>query len=124
MQRFVVHLFISVAVCGFVIAAWALTTGSFAELSDVARDPTLARKLGFWPIWVILAGAAALTIHFGVVLAGAFGKQGARRRRRAAERATRAGTQVGEALAEMLRSLAARRRERKPRSWSCSRPPT
>ena len=114
MQGFVIHLFVWIAVCGFVVFTWALTGGSFGELSDLAQDPTLARKLGFWPIWVILAGAAALTIHFGVVLAGAFGKQGARRRRRAAERATRAGTQVGEALAEMLRSLAARRRDRKP----------
>jgi hypothetical protein len=45
-QRFVVHLFISVAVCGFVVATWALTSGSFAELSDIAGNPTLASKLG------------------------------------------------------------------------------
>jgi class 3 adenylate cyclase len=117
-QGFVVHLFASVAVCGFLTVTWALTSGSFSELSDLARDPTLVRKLGFWPIWVIVAAAAALTVHLGIVIAGFFGHRARKRRRRAAERAAeraaRAGTQVGEALAEMLRSLAARRRERKP----------
>jgi class 3 adenylate cyclase len=113
---FIVHLFVWVAVCGFVVFTWALTGGSFSELSDLARDPTLARKLGFWPIWVILAAAAALTVHFGIVVAGLFGKAGRRRRRRYAERATRTGSQVGEALAAMLRSLAERQRQRKPPS--------
>jgi class 3 adenylate cyclase len=114
-QRFVVHLFISVAVCGFVVATWALTSGSFAELSDIAENPTLSRKLGFWPIWVILAAAAVLVVDLGFVVAGAFGGRSRRRRRRAAERATRAGAQVGEALADTLRSLAARRRQPKQR---------
>lgn len=114
MQRFVVHLFISIAVCGFVVAAWALTSGSFAELSDLAENPTLSRKLGFWPIWVILAAAAALVIHLGFVVAGVFGDRSRKRRlRRDVERAKRAGSQVGDALADMLRSLAARQRERK-----------
>jgi class 3 adenylate cyclase len=113
-QRFVVHLFISVAICGFVVATWALTTGSFAELSDLAGNPTLARKLGFWPIWVILAAAAVLVIDLGFVVAGIFGNRGRRKRRqREIERTTRAGTQIGDALADMLRSLAARQRERK-----------
>jgi class 3 adenylate cyclase len=113
-QRFVVHLFISIAVCGFVVAAWALTSGSFAELSDLAENPTLSRKLGFWPIWVILAAAAALVVHLGFVVAGVFGDRSRkRRRRRDVDRAKRAGTQVGDALADMLRSLAARQRERK-----------
>jgi hypothetical protein len=114
LQRFVVHLFISVAVCGFVVAAWALTSGSFAELSDIAGNPTLSRKLGFWPIWVILGAAAALLVDLGFVVAGIFGDRGRkRRRRRQIERTKRAGTQVGDALAEVLRSLAARQRERK-----------
>jgi adenylate cyclase len=114
LQRFVVHLFISVAVCGFVVAAWALTSGSFAELSDIAGNPTLSRKLGFWPIWVILAAAAALLVDLGFVVAGVFGDRGRKkRRRRQIERTKRAGTQVGDALAEVLRSLAARQRERK-----------
>ncbi|HMG26553.1 MAG TPA: adenylate/guanylate cyclase domain-containing protein [Acidimicrobiia bacterium] len=114
MQRFVVHLFISVAVCGFVVAAWALTTGSFAELSDVARDPTLARKLGFWPIWVILAAVAVLLVDLGFVVAGIFGDRSRkRRRRREIDRTTRAGTQIGDALADILRSLADRQRDRK-----------
>ncbi|HEV8207120.1 MAG TPA: adenylate/guanylate cyclase domain-containing protein [Acidimicrobiia bacterium] len=120
MQRFVVHLFISVAVCGFVVAAWALTSGSFAELSDIAGNPTLSRKLGFWPIWVILAAGAALLVDLGFVVAGVFGDRGRkkrrqreRRRQRQIERTKRAGTQVGDALAEVLRSLAARQRERK-----------
>jgi class 3 adenylate cyclase len=116
-QAFVVHLFASVAVCGFLAAAWALTSGSFSELSEIARDPTLSRKLGFWPIWVFLAAAASLVVHLGFVVAKLFGDRARRRRRkaadRAAQRAARAGTQVGEALAEMLRSLAARRRDRK-----------
>jgi len=112
-QRFVVHLFISVAVCGFVVATWALTSGSFAELSDIAGNPTLARKLGFWPIWVILAAAAVLVVDLGFVVAGIFGDRGRKRRRRAAEQAARTGKEVGDALAVMLRSLAARRRERK-----------
>lgn len=114
MQGFVVHLFASVAVCGFLVATWALTTGSFNEVSDIARDPTLARSLGFWPIWVILGAAAALLVHLGFVVAGLFGNRARRRRRRAARQAQRAGKEVGDALAEMLRSLASRRRERKP----------
>jgi class 3 adenylate cyclase len=112
-QGFVVHVFAAVAVCGFLVFTWALTSGSFSELSDLARDPTLARKLGFWPIWVILAAAAALTVHLGVVVAGFFGSRARRRRRRAAKQATRAGKEVGDALAAMLRSLADRRRARK-----------
>jgi class 3 adenylate cyclase len=116
-QAFVVHLFASVAVCGFLAATWALTSGSFSELSELARDPTLSRKLGFWPIWVFLAAAASLVVHLGFVVAKLFGDRARRRRRKAAERAARraarAGTQVGEALAEMLRSLAVRRRDRK-----------
>jgi adenylate cyclase len=119
-QAFVVHLFASVAVCGFLAAAWVLTSGSFSELSELARDPTLSRKLGFWPIWVFLAAGASLVVHLGFVVAKLFGDRARRRRRRAAERAaqrvTRAGTQVGaqlgDALAEMLRSLAVRRRDR------------
>lgn len=114
MQRFVVHLFISVAVCGFVVATWALTTGSFAELSDLAADPTLARKLGFWPIWVILAAATVLVVDLGFVVAGIFGDRSRRRRRRREiDRTARAGKQIGDALADVLRSLAARQRERK-----------
>jgi hypothetical protein len=35
-QRFVVHLFASVAVCGFLVAAWALTSGTFGQVSDIA----------------------------------------------------------------------------------------
>jgi class 3 adenylate cyclase len=112
-QGFIVHLFAAVAVCGFLVFTWALTSGSFGQLSELAQDPTLARKLGFWPIWVILAAAATLTVHLGVVVAGLFGRRSRKRRRRAARRAARAGTQVGETLAMMLRSLAERRSERR-----------
>ena len=100
MQRFVVHLFISVAVCGFVVATWALTSGAFAELSDIAGNPTLSRKLGFWPIWVILAAAAALLVDLGFVVAGIFGDRGRKkrqpekRRQRNIESTKLAGTQV------------------------------
>ena len=112
MQRFVLHLFIAVAVCGFLVGVWALTTGSFSEVADIAHDPGLARHLGFWPVWVILAAAAWLVIDLGLMVAGLFG--GRSRRRRGA--AARAGTDVGDAIAEMLGSLAAQRRERKPAS--------
>lgn len=77
------------------------------------QGPDLARSLGFWPIWVILAAAAALTAHLGVVVAGVFGHRARRRRRRAAQRTAKAGAQIGSALADVLRSLAERRRERK-----------
>jgi len=117
-QRFVLHLFVSIAVCGFLVGVWVLSSGSFSDLSEIAGDPGRARALGFWPIWVILAAAAALLIDLGFVLAGLFSGRARRRRRRvaerAAERASRAGSEVGDALADMLRSLAARRRERKP----------
>src|SRR3981189_3084648 len=79
-QFFVIQVFASVAVCGFLAAAWALTGGSFGELSELARDPTLSRKLGFWPIWVFLAAAAALVVHLGFVVAKLFGDRARPRR--------------------------------------------
>ncbi len=114
MQAFVVQLFASIAVCGFLVATWALTSGSFGGVADIARNPSLARQLGFWPVWVILAAAAALVAHLGILVARLFDARARRRRRRATQQAARAGKEVGDALAEMLRSLAARRRERKP----------
>ena len=51
LQRFVVHLFISVS-CVASSSQPGRSRGSFAELSDIAGEPAL-RTLGFWPIWVI-----------------------------------------------------------------------
>jgi class 3 adenylate cyclase len=124
--KFVVHLFTYAAVCGFLVAFWALTTGSFQEVGEVVRDPSLAGRLGFWPIWVILGWGVALVIHLGVVLAGLPGAVARkhrelhrRRRRRRGRRtpppdAARIAAQVGEQImarsADALQALAARRR--------------
>jgi class 3 adenylate cyclase len=125
--RFVVHLFTFVAVCGFLVAFWALTTGSFHEVGEIARNPSLARSLGFWPIWVILAWGAAVVIHLGITLAalpGAVARQSRHRRSRRRDRhrtrhqvpsdAARIAAQVGEQImarsADALQAMAARRR--------------
>jgi class 3 adenylate cyclase len=114
---FVIHLFAYVAVCGFLVCVWALTTGSFDEVSEIARDPTLARELGFWPIWVILAWGVALVIHLGVTIArvpGAIAARKARRARRRSPDAARIAAEVGEEImqrsAQALRTLAERRK--------------
>jgi class 3 adenylate cyclase len=123
--RFVVHLFTYAAVCGFLVAFWALTTGSFDEVGEIARNPSLARSLGFWPIWVILGWGVLVVIHLGVTLAalpGAVARQSRRRRSRHRDRhrhsvqsdAARIAAQVGEQImarsADALQAMAARRR--------------
>lgn len=122
--RFVVHLFTYAAVCGFLVAVWALTSGSFDEVSRITRDPGLARSLGFWPVWVILGWGVAVVIHLGMVLAAVPSavarrqRQLHRRRRRHRGRrrqadAKRIAAQVGEEImarsAEALQAIAARR---------------
>ncbi|MGH9048654.1 MAG: adenylate/guanylate cyclase domain-containing protein [Acidimicrobiia bacterium] len=123
---FVVHLFTYAAVCGFLVAFWALTSGSFDEVGDIARDPGLARSLGFWPIWVILAWGVAVVIHLGVALValpGALARRHRelhrRRRRRRHGRSgprdtARIAAQVGEQImarsADALQTIAAGRR--------------
>jgi len=124
--HFVVHLFTYAAVCGFLVAFWALTTGSFHEVGEIAGDPSLARSLGFWPMWVILGWGVALVIHLGITLAalpGAVARRSRRRRSRRRNRhrhrqpvqsdAARIAAQVGEQImarsADALQALAARR---------------
>jgi class 3 adenylate cyclase len=125
--RFVVHLFPYPAVCGFLVAFWALTTGSFHEVGEIARDPSLARSLGFWPIWVILGWGVLLVIHLGITLTAlprAMAHQSRRRRSRRRDRrhhrhpvssdAARLAAQVGEQImarsANAIEAIAARRR--------------
>jgi adenylate cyclase len=67
LSAFLIHLVAYVAVCGFLVATWALTSGSFEEVGRIAEHPSLVSKLGFWPIWVILGWAVAIVIHLTVV---------------------------------------------------------
>ena len=70
---------------------WLLTSGSIDKLNKVAQDPTQSSSYGFWPVWVLLACAATLFIHLGVVLALVlFGGRAKRRRRALAKEAHRA----------------------------------
>ncbi|MGI8796257.1 MAG: adenylate/guanylate cyclase domain-containing protein [Acidimicrobiia bacterium] len=119
---FVIHLVTYVAVCGFLVCLWAFTSGSFAEVSDIAREPDRARELGFWPIWVILAWGVAVVIHLAATIVGIPGSM-RRRRRKARERhrarrprpdAAKIAAQVGEEImarsAQALQSLADKRK--------------
>ena len=77
------------------MAVWLLTSGSVDKLNKVAQDPTLWRTYDFWPVWVLLGCAAALTIHLGIVLAlGLFGGRARRRRREFAREARRAAKEM------------------------------
>ncbi|MGH9012717.1 MAG: adenylate/guanylate cyclase domain-containing protein [Acidimicrobiia bacterium] len=115
--RFVVHLFTYVAVCGFLVCVWALTLGSFDEVSEIARDPGRARRLDFWPIWVILGWGVAIVIHLGVVISRIprlladqrTQRRAAARRREAARAAARVGEEVMQRSAAALRSIGTRR---------------
>jgi class 3 adenylate cyclase len=123
--RFIVHLFTYVAVCGFLVCVWALTQGSFDDLSEIARDPGRARQLDFWPIWVILGWGVAIVIHLGVVISRIprfLGSHRARRRAAAQRReAARAVAHVGE---EVMQRSAAALRSIRPRRASRPEPPT
>ena len=55
MAGLAIDLFSFVAVCGLLTGVWVLTSGSSRDLHRVASDPTLSVKLGFWPVWVIMA---------------------------------------------------------------------
>jgi class 3 adenylate cyclase len=109
MAGLAIDLFSFVAVCGLLTGVWVLTSGSSHDLSRVAADPTLSVKLGFWPVWVILAWGAALVIHLGVVLSlGLFGSRARRRRRRIARHAARAATHLRDHTAAATKAAAAR----------------
>ncbi len=89
MAGFLIHLITYLAVCGFLTVLWALTAGSFAEVSRIARnlttDPGVVEELGFWPIWVWLSWGVAVVVHFGVAFSGLVSGRGRRRRRRRRE---------------------------------------
>jgi class 3 adenylate cyclase len=114
-RRFIINLFTAAAVCGFLVCVWALTSGSFHDVERVVRDPALARELGFWPIWVILAWATLLVIHLGIVLAtlprSLASERARQRRQRAARAAARAGTEVMERSVQAAHALAGRREQ-------------
>jgi class 3 adenylate cyclase len=77
------------------VAVWVLTSGSVDKLNKVAHDPTLWRTYDFWPVWVLLGCAAALTVHLGVVLAlMLFGGRARRRRRELAREAHKAAREL------------------------------
>ncbi len=114
MQALVIQLFASVAVSGFCIAAWALTSGTFEEAGRALRNPSLTNKLGFWPMWVIFVCAALLVVHLGVVVARFFSERAVRRRRKAAQKTAQ---QVADGAAALLGALTARtRRTRRPKA--------
>jgi class 3 adenylate cyclase len=63
-------LFLFAAVNAFLVAIWALTSGSLERLQQIVRNPSLATATDFWPIWPILAWGTLLIIHAGIVHAG------------------------------------------------------
>lgn len=80
-----VHAVVFVAVNGLMVSLWVVLAGSADELGEVIADPSTAREVGFWPIFVILAWGAALLIHAGVVVAQV-SSPSARQERREAKR--------------------------------------
>jgi class 3 adenylate cyclase len=119
---FVIHLVTYAAVCGFLVCFWALTSGSFDQVSEITRDPGQARELGFWPIWVILGWGVAVVIHLATTIVAIPGSV-RRRRRKARERhrakrprtdAAKIAAQVGEEImarsAQALQSMAEKRK--------------
>ena len=118
---FIIHLVTYAAVCGFLICVWAFTSGSFEEVGDIAREPSTARELGFWPIWVILGWGVAIVIHLAVTLVAiprvAARRRAARRRERRkspASDAAKIAAQVGEEImarsTQALHSIAEKRK--------------
>lgn len=78
-----IHLTVYVAVNGFLVFFWLLTTGSVDTLQRVAGDWSTAADEGFWPIWPLALWGMGLVIHTGIALAdGLFGYRASRRRRR------------------------------------------
>jgi class 3 adenylate cyclase len=65
-HRLTIHIIVFFAVSALLIFFWLLFGGSEAGLADVASEPTRARELGFWPVWIIAPWATALVIHAGV----------------------------------------------------------
>lgn len=100
----IIHAVTAVAVCGLIVVSWLLTSGSATALGDVLHRPSDSLRLGFWPVWPIVAWGAALLIHAGVVVALLPG-----RLRRARRRAQRSATDVP-ATPALVHDAAPRRR--------------
>lgn len=81
-----VHVVVYVAVNGLIVSLWVVLVGSAAELGDVIADPSTAREVGFWPVFVILGWGTALLIHAGLAIAKAVSPSARRRRREARRR--------------------------------------
>src|SRR5947209_608593 len=95
MVGFVIDLFACVTTSGVCVGVWLLTSGSVDKLNKVAQDPSVWKTYSFWPVWVLLACAAVLTIHLGIVLALLlFGGRARRRRKEMAKEAARAARQL------------------------------
>ncbi len=84
-----VHAVVFVAVNGLLVSLWVVVAGSAEDLGEVIADPSTAREVGFWPIFVILGWGAALLIHAGVVVAGALSPSARQERREARRREQR-----------------------------------
>lgn len=67
MVGLLIHAIVFVAVNAFLTVVWALTSGSFEELSQVFAHPSQAwSDHGFWPAWSIASWGTALLIHAGI----------------------------------------------------------
>jgi class 3 adenylate cyclase len=107
---FVIDLFVCAATSGVCVGVWLLTNGTVDKLNKVAQDPTLWRRYDFWPVWVLLACAAVLTVHAGIVLALAlFGSRAKKRRRVMAKEAHRAARELHRQAHEAKRARRDRR---------------
>lgn len=71
MHRLTIHMIVFVSVSACLVFFWLLYGGSEAGLADIASEPTRARELGFWPVWVIAPWATVLVIHGGITATNA-----------------------------------------------------
>jgi class 3 adenylate cyclase len=117
MAKLLSHIVAYAAINAFLIAIWVLVGGgSTAELQAVAQDPTMAVKLGFWPVWPILVWGVLLVMHAGSTLSNiAFGREARRQRRRAARRAALAGRDIARDVSASISKAQQRRADREAR---------
>jgi class 3 adenylate cyclase len=98
-----IHLFVWAAACGSVTAVWLLTGGSPDELERIVQDPAEELNASFWPVWVWLGAAAAITVHLGVVLSLLlFGSRNRRQRVELARQAARAAARLSQQAARTV----------------------
>ncbi len=77
-----VHLIVYLVLNALFVALWLLLGGGTVEdLRTVIGDPTVARDLGFWPIFSIVLWGAALLIHGGIYFSFKIFGSRARKRR-------------------------------------------